>query len=233
MMIYGYKRWFATSTKKYQTWNFSLLRLCDTSGQLTWRCAKESWTYHLAKTRHKACKLNQGAYSFQDTHVCESNFLERGKISGADDFATTYLDVLQLHVFGNSDRKHKILSRIFQERIRNTHSSKVFTTRKMVTTMSTALYPWSHSSLSFSIAGSMSPFRQCRIIVWTMMGCGWSQTLKTLSPETNPNPECVDCRLLIACRMSPSEVNIRAVRPSSLYSTCMRTWEKNLWGMEG
>jgi len=102
------------------------------------------------------------------------------------------------------------------------YSSKIFTTLKMVTTISTALYPCSQSWFTFSTAPSMSPFKQARIVACMMMGCGWSHTLNTLSPETKPKPEYVDCRLLMACRISPSDVNMSAVRPSSLYSTCHR-----------
>lgn len=99
------------------------------------------------------------------------------------------------------------------------YSSNVLTTRKIVTTISTALYPCTHKSFNFSTAVSISDLMHARIIDWMMIGCGWSQTLNTLSPETKPNPECVDCKLLIACRMSPSAVNIRAVSPSSFRST--------------
>lgn len=114
------------------------------------------------------------------------------------------------------------------------HSSKVFTTLNNVTTMSTALYPWSQSSLNFSIASSTLPFMQARMMLCTMIGCGWSHTLKTLSPETKPKPEKVDCKLLMAWRISPSEVNIRAVRPSSLYSTCQGdvSADTGLWDLD-
>src|SRR5690242_16298208 len=51
------------------------------------------------------------------------------------------------------------------------------------------------------------------------MGCGLSTTLNTLSPFTNPKPAEVDCKLLMACRMSPSAENTRAAIPSSEYLT--------------
>jgi hypothetical protein len=56
-------------------------------------------------------------------------------------------------------------------------------------------------------------------LAWTSIGCGESTTLNKLSPLTNPNPACVDCRLLMACRISPSALKTSAARPSSLYST--------------
>lgn len=102
-----------------------------------------------------------------------------------------------------------------------TYSSKVFVTLKIVTTMSTALYPCPQSSFNFSIAPSTSLLMHARMIPWTITGCGWSQTLNTFSPDTNPKPECVDWRLLMACRISPSLVKMSAVKPSSLYSTCL------------
>lgn len=41
--------------------------------------------------------------------------------------------------------------------------------------------------------------------------------LKTFSEFTKPNPACVDCKLLMACLMSPFAVNKSASSPSSVY----------------
>src|SRR5271156_989871 len=66
---------------------------------------------------------------------------------------------------------------------------------------------------------SILPSQQALIIACTFTGLGLSTTLKTLSPLTNPNPAHVLCKLLIACRMSPSALNTNAASPSSEYST--------------
>jgi len=146
-----------------------------------------------------------------------------------------HLDIFQFRILWHSVRE-KLVVRLFPEpplpKSNSTHSSNVLTTLKTVTTISTALYPCVHRSFSFSSAVSMSPFRQARMVAWMMMGWGWSQTLKTLSPETKLKPECVDCRLLMACRISPSEVKIRAVRPSSVYSTCAMERQARWNGLE-
>ena len=102
--------------------------------------------------------------------------------------------------------------------------SLLFVTRKMVLTMSTAEYPAVQSSSSPFNAPSMSAFSHDEMMLRTVTGCGRSHTLNTASGLTKPNPECVDCRLLMACRMSPSAVKTIAARPSDDHLT----WEADL-----
>ena len=60
-----------------------------------------------------------------------------------------------------------------------------------------------------------SPSMQfCKTFLITSM-FGTSQTLKTYSLLIAPNPVNVACKLLIACRMSPSAVKIIASKPPS------------------
>lgn len=75
--------------------------------------------------------------------------------------------------------------------------------------------PTYHNSLNVSTALSILPSQQALIIACTLTGCGLSTTRNTLSPLTNPNPAHVLCRLLMACRISPSAENTRAAKPSS------------------
>lgn len=65
-------------------------------------------------------------------------------------------------------------------------------------------------------------------IEWTLVEqglCEWKKekcatlTLKTFTSFTSLNPEWVDWRLLMAWRMSPSEVKINASSPSAVYTT--------------
>src|ERR1700722_14431101 len=149
--------------------------------------------------------------------MCKPNFLFMTSAIRPDSLAQElHLDVLQFCVFRHS--RHRVSIPVYSTMV--THSSKIFTTLNTVTTISTALYPCSQSSFSFSIALSTAPVRQARMMACATIRWGWSHNLNTLSPETNPNPEHVDCKLLIAWRISPSEVKIRAVKPSSLYCTC-------------
>lgn len=130
----------------------------------------------------------------------------------------TDLDILKLGVLWQPNEAIKQAKRM-NVMTKHTHSSNDLTTRKIVTIISTAAYPSSHNLFNCVMAFSILPFWQYLTRSWTIKGCGWSHTLKTLSLFTNPKPEWVDWRLLIACRISPSHVKIKAFSPSSLYWT--------------
>ena len=81
---------------------------------------------HLAKSRHETAQLNQGTYTFQNAHMRKPDLF----------------DVLELGVLRYPTRDDTGKSLKQQTRAsRTTHSSKVLTTRNMVTIMSMALYP--------------------------------------------------------------------------------------------
>ena len=97
--------------------------------------------------------------------------------------------------------------------------SMVLVTLNIVLIISWHEYPKSQSSFNDAKASSMRCSWHALIMACTLMGCGLSTTLKTLSPFTKPKPANVDCRLLIACRISPSAEKTSAAIPSSEYFT--------------
>mmetsp|Transcript_24169 Transcript_24169/g.82492 ORF Transcript_24169/g.82492 Transcript_24169/m.82492 type:complete len:220 (+) Transcript_24169:632-1291(+) len=98
-------------------------------------------------------------------------------------------------------------------------ASAFFATRNSVVITSLALNPCPTRPTSVACASSISPLRHLDSMSPTASGCGWSQTWNTFSALMYPKPLWVACRLLSACRMSPSAVNTRASRPSGTWAT--------------
>ncbi|CAK92277.1 unnamed protein product (macronuclear) [Paramecium tetraurelia] len=83
-----------------------------------------------------------------------------------------------------------------------------------VLVMSQAIQPSSKIDFISDQAGQNSPFIIQLRISFKSSILGTSQTLNTFSRFTNPNPVNVAYKLLIACLISPSDVNINASNPS-------------------
>ena len=141
--------------------------------------------YHSAQPSQKAGQLNVRSDPFKYPHVCEPDFLRRvqplvnhradGK-RGDESRTGTNFDELKFRILRYA-RSTLVVSEIIRPRshkpsVFRTHSSNTFVTLNTVTMISTALYPASHNSLSFSRASSMFPLTQCRSIVCTIKGCG-------------------------------------------------------------
>ena len=85
----------------------------------------------------------------------------------------------------------------------NSASCAVLHTRNITFIISSAEYPNFHRCDNIFIASSSFCSIQFSIICLMRMGCGSSHTLNTFSLFTCPKPLCVDCKLLMACLMSP------------------------------